>query len=437
MASINNNDYSSSRTYSQGAPESPHLHASGNSVSETNSIAIQTFGAMADQNDIFSGDLESQGEVESSDDSVSDTQSASASEDDDVKESLEESLVEAITRGYFFHPFEEIENILERDINKLKRVRDADKVVLLKNIQSLALICRFSSRHFLEVMEIYNPRNMHLGYFNAQINLARDNKIRALAPSNSMSTTDKLKWWASECYKQKRIEGHAEAEEYCAMRVNEKKALITPINDDSRYCEAIKLVPEFSRELVILQPTIEVQKGKITLEDDESYALRYPDPNNPQEYLQLTTRAKKVKFKNTLCAGWVHTNYRNLPSLLTHLDSLSIELHGIGEVMLSSQSEIEHEELKANFINHLAHVYWLAANIMITCRGSAQYCLNLLYHELMTHKLPPLIPKVGCIPDCVAISTPLEVFQRHFLSLFESVETYKKICEILSASPSR
>lgn len=291
----------------------------------------------------------------------------------------------------------------------------------LDAVSCFALIGRFRREHISEVARVYkiSPED----FFEEQMKIARFNRAIGVRPSDSLSL--KLEIWAQEKNKAEATLALVDGKRlimvdslYGRTRVGDY-CMFTPIR--GRYDWIVKnWVPKFPPDLVEMNPKFRDQNGEeVELDDGVSYALLYPNPDNPEELWQLTVKTGENALPHSSDGFWYHTKARYIPALLRHLDELYVELREIGEAM--------GREPPQEFYDQLAHVYWLAANICRTPRGNAQYCLNFLYHEMRRWGLPLLIPRVGVLPDCVALSLPLEIFQQAFLSLFEPQESAKRI----------
>lgn len=287
----------------------------------------------------------------------------------------------------------------------------------LEAVECFALMGRFRREHIAEVTRVYNINPDD--YFEEQLRMARFNRAIQVDPSDSLSL--KMEIWAQAKNRAESTIAMVDRGRYIFIdspygltRVGDY-SMFTPIR--GRYDWVVKnYVPKFPPDLVEMNPKFRDQNGdEIELDDGVSYALLYPNPEDPEELWQLTVNTGEGALSHTRDAFWYHTRARYIPALLRHLDELYAELE-----------EIRGEPAK-EFYEQLAHVYWLAANICRTPRGNAQYCLNFLYHEMKRRGLPLLIPKVGVMPDCVALSVPLEIFQSCFLNLFEPLDAAKRI----------
>lgn len=321
-----------------------------------------------------------------------------------------------VLKELFFLDLGEIER-------RISGLTESERREALDAVSCFALIARFREEHIPEVIRVYNISPDE--FFEEQLKIARFNRAIGVRPSDSLSL--KMETWAQEKNKRESTVEMVEGGRlmmvdslYGRTRVGDF-CMFTPIR--GRYDWVVRnCLPKFPPDLVEMNPTFRDQNRDIvTLDDGVSYALLYPNPANPEELWQLTAKTGEGALPHTSDAFWFHTPARYIQPLLRHLDELYAELRKIGERMQVNPG------LEKAFYEQLAHVYWLAANICRTPRGNAQYCLNFLYHEMKRWGLPLLIPRVGVMPDCVALSLPLEVFQDRFLSLFENLGVAKRI----------
>ncbi|HSX10678.1 MAG TPA: hypothetical protein VLF94_03045 [Chlamydiales bacterium] len=321
----------------------------------------------------------------------------------------DEALVSDLIGRLFGMPLEDAKEFLQVHIRRfnpqqMERIHTA--------LFALPLICRFKEENRGEAAAIYAASK----YTESQIEYGKKWFQSALLIEKTSSLTDKFMSWALD------------REEIAIQRGEDSSADFTLPRNASRSEKYTSIVGRYSW---ILDSYPEQALQNLALLGDGaseiSYVLQYPDSSGRN--LPLT------RFVNEPGATphWQHTSRKVLRILEPHLNELHEELHALGKEMVAAQGTDAFESKKGPFLAKLAEVYWLASNLMLTARGSAQYCQNLLFHELVDHKLPPLVPKVGLLPDCIAITIPLEVFQKNFLSYFESMDTFAQIRELCTS----
>ena len=194
----------------------------------------------------------------------------------------------------------------------------------MEAVECFALIGRFRREHIGEVTRVYqiDPDE----YFEEQLKVARFNRAIEIDPSDSL--TLKMEIWAQaknrvestvaivdqrRCFLVDSKYGQTRVGDYC---------MFTPIK--GRYDWVVRnFVPKFPQDLVEMKPVFMNQNHKVVeLDDGVSYALLYPNPENPEELWQLTATTGEGALPDAEERFWFHTRARYIPALLRHLNEL-------------------------------------------------------------------------------------------------------------------
>lgn len=271
-----------------------------------------------------------------------------------------------------------------------------------------------------EINRTYNLQNLE-DYTKSQVSFGQYFQAiveETLKQSNvqMLPLEEILKSWALQRADFARQRGNNNADSYSSFRTDSRPPLtgISHFHTLSRYSFVFPTICKMMK-CGLVDKYFELKTNGCETNCFARYTLRYKS-NQISDMHQLTTIeikwggevAKDTRF------DWEHPIGSTVVLLLPELEKLH------REVMEFKVSRNNPESIK-DFQRLVAKAYWLGCNLMITSRGNAQYFMMWLNFVHRYHQLTPLIPRLGTtMPDCLAISQPMEDFINHFPDYFEN-----------------
>jgi hypothetical protein len=318
----------------------------------------------------------------------------------------EKAVAGSILNSLFYQPLAETE-ILVKKLDREMTLPVA--AIVVKALRILPFIARFPK-------EVGAKMYSEGDYFQNQFKFGEMNKEAVQKSRAELPLEAKFREWAQQRRDYERYNWWAihRVELYYNLWVGRD---FNAFRADSQFFDGA-LTRIAGRYAFTLEYQPQARAHLSVREEDNGYRILYPDPRKAGELLPLTHVAPGT---------WYHTYQSIIRICLPHLESLHEELASFGEEMKEAEGTPSYEEKKEKFLNHLSHIYWLTVHLMLTGRGNSQYCLNLLFQQLTKYGLEPLVPKPGVLVDCIALTLPLELFQKSFLDHFEPAGQVAKI----------
>ena len=335
----------------------------------------------------------------------------------DPIEGISKENLEAKLRKYFV--FSRVAD-LQKIMNKLK-VRYPMEISCIRDqiYKEGSLFARYVRPHQIDSLDKFYGLEEYSSYVKSQFSFGRrcvkpiENLLPFLSSSESPTLLEIIKTFAEERATLAEERGSKNAHHFNQFQTEK----LLP-GDCSRtmigqwICGTRYTVYNFIFSKQFYNPTNEIKR--VYTAQGISYTLLYPFNDQKYECTSFSINFVPYSQKSYASTEWIHTKPSTIASLWPHLEELHEEIRTLNIDPKSAHS--------VSLLNEkIARAYWLGTNLMITCRGNAQYFqmwLSMMYRH---HGLyPPIANHVMQQVDCIAISTPFSEFVENFLDYFDS-----------------